>query len=720
MVKYIFLILFLFTSQFASAQTYIQNQNLVEVPNVTATAAGTTTLAYGAATNQVFTGTTTQTAVLPSALSLQVGRRFYVSNESTGTVTLNYNGGTTAATLLSGQNATLRLLNNGTSAGTWDVALSSSGSGLASIAAYSVLANNSSLSAVPSAQQSLTLGTPAITDTGVAIQTTGSVAGYFQHILQNTSNNSAASSDFIVNNNLGTASTYFGDFGINSSTFTGSGSLNLPSATYLYSTSGDLVLGSATSNSIHLLTNSATTDAMTINSSGGIITPALTGYIYANGSSAVTASTTIPVSALSGQVSVANGGSGVASPTAHGVLLAEGASAFTSSVGAAGTIHQGAGASADPTWTASPVLGAVGTTGTIGLSGTTSGVVTVQPQAAAGTYNFNLPTTAGSSGNLLASGGGGSAAMTWVSALANPMTTANDIILGGTSGAATRSVLIAPLHRGLTGSSGTFYIDYAFLIASSSVTAGATYSNNSVTFTVDQTIASQTILYANGSGAPSASGTLTLVSGTGPGTIAFTAYRVPIALELTVIGSGGGGGAGGVTSVGGTGALSTTFGSSLISCGGGGGGGGGSIATGGAGGTCSIGSLAGLAYPGNSGNSGGNSGPSALYMTGGIGGAGFGGGAGYGGGATEAGGSAGSNSGGGGGGGGTGDGAVNEWSGGGGGAGGMAVGFITNTNSAWTTSGWAWVIAGGGAGGSNTYNGGNGGTGVIKTIQHYQ
>ena len=56
---------------------------------------------------------------------------------------------------------------------------------------------------------------------------------------------------------------------------------------------------------------------------------------------------------------------------------------------------------------------AAGSTGTLKLAGTTSGTVTVKPQAAAGTYNFNLPTTAGSSGQPLLSGGGGATAMTF-------------------------------------------------------------------------------------------------------------------------------------------------------------------------------------------------------------------------------------------------------------------------------------------------------------------
>lgn len=58
-------------------------------------------------------------------------------------------------------------------------------------------------------------------------------------------------------------------------------------------------------------------------------------------------------------------------------------------------------------------IGATGATGAIALSGTTSGTVTVQPQGTAGTYNFNLPTSAGTSGQPLLSGGGGSSPMTF-------------------------------------------------------------------------------------------------------------------------------------------------------------------------------------------------------------------------------------------------------------------------------------------------------------------
>ncbi len=68
--------------------------------------------------------------------------------------------------------------------------------------------------------------------------------------------------------------------------------------------------------------------------------------------------------------------------------------------------------------------------GIINIGGSTSGTITLQPQAAAGTYNWNWPTTAGTSGYFLTSGGGGSTAMTW---------TQNNFLTGLTVGTTTIS-----------------------------------------------------------------------------------------------------------------------------------------------------------------------------------------------------------------------------------------------------------------------------------------
>lgn len=140
------------------------------------------------------------------------------------------------------------------------------------------------------------------------------------------------------------------------------------------------------------------------------------------------------------------------------------------------------------------------------------------------------------------------------------------------------------------GNSGDYNLPYYFFIAAGAATAGATYTNNAVTFTVSETIAAGTLLKATGPGAPAASGTLTKASGTGDATLTFYAVRAPISLAVTLVG-GGGGGAGSGTSpgVGGTGGNST-FGSSVLTANGGTGGAG----IGGAGGTATIGSGGGV------------------------------------------------------------------------------------------------------------------------------
>lgn len=78
--------------------------------------------------------------------------------------------------------------------------------------------------------------------------------------------------------------------------------------------------------------------------------------------------------------------------------------------------------------------------GQVVLNGITSGAVTIQPANAAGTWTLTLPTTDGDNGQVLTTNGSGVASWTTPSSggMANPMTTAQDIIVGGTSGAPAR------------------------------------------------------------------------------------------------------------------------------------------------------------------------------------------------------------------------------------------------------------------------------------------
>jgi hypothetical protein len=122
--------------------------------------------------------------------------------------------------------------------------------------------------AAASNQGAYSYGNLTYTDTNIVESYSASVNSYVQEVIQNSNAGALASADVVVSNNLGTSTSYYGDFGINSSGFVGSGSLSLPNATYLTATSGELVLGTTTSNGIHFVTNGGATDAFAISAAG--------------------------------------------------------------------------------------------------------------------------------------------------------------------------------------------------------------------------------------------------------------------------------------------------------------------------------------------------------------------------------------------------------------------------------------------------------------------
>lgn len=94
--------------------------SVVEGLTSTATAAGTTTLTAASTAQQVFTGSTTQTVLLPVVSTLQLGTKFSFQNNSTGIVTVNSSGGNLVVTLAPGASATIKcILLTGTTAASW-------------------------------------------------------------------------------------------------------------------------------------------------------------------------------------------------------------------------------------------------------------------------------------------------------------------------------------------------------------------------------------------------------------------------------------------------------------------------------------------------------------------------------------------------------------------------------------------------------------------------
>lgn len=281
-------------------------------------------------------------------------------------------------------------------------------------------------------------------------------------------------------------------------------------------------------------------------------------------------------------------------------------------------------------------------------------------------------------------------------------------------------IFFHPTIRKFTSGSGTYGLMRAFVVSSANATAGATYTNNSETFTVHKTISGATVLYAYSTGTPTSSGTLTKASGTGDTTISFTMYKDPVYLKVRLAGGGGGGSGSNTNGGAGGSGTATTFGSSLLTANGGTGGVQGA-ATGGAGGTVTVNSPAiDIASQNGTTGSGYVFAVSAAYFEG----AGpFGGdnpgfnGAGRANGTLNPGAAGRANTGGGGQGG-----ALNAIgslpSGTGGGSGGYIEAIIPNPSSSYAYS--VGSEGSGGSAGTSAYAGGAGGSGVIIIEEQFQ
>lgn len=90
------------------------------------TSAGTETLTNTSLYATSFTGTTTHTLVLPDATTLKLGQLYRVRNNSTGSITINRNGGSNLLTLLSGYAVNIICTDISGAAGTWEYEISGS------------------------------------------------------------------------------------------------------------------------------------------------------------------------------------------------------------------------------------------------------------------------------------------------------------------------------------------------------------------------------------------------------------------------------------------------------------------------------------------------------------------------------------------------------------------------------------------------------------------
>jgi len=129
--------------------------------------------------------------------------------------------------------------------------------------------------------------------------------------------------------------------------------------------------------------------------------------------------------------------------------------------------------------------------GTIAFQGTSSGAVSLTTQASAGTWNFNLPTTAGTAGQFLTSGGGGSTAMTWGSAVLG--STTNDNAASGYVGETITASVASGSAVSLTTNTSANVTSVSLTAGDWDVCGNVLYTNNAATTTTVSTAAFSTV-----------------------------------------------------------------------------------------------------------------------------------------------------------------------------------------------------------------------------------
>ena len=182
----------------------------------------------------------------------------------------------------------------------------SSGNVVVTKATAQTIVANGSISA-SSNVGAFSYGNLTYSDTGIVASYSNAANSTIQVIVQNSSNLANASTDIVVTNDTGIA---YADFGINSSTLTGTGKFYTANTAYLYSGSADLYVGTFSSNAIHFVANNSTTDAMVINANNTVTINALNQSTNAN---ATMSTASIPLVPL-GYIIVNNNGTNVKIP----------------------------------------------------------------------------------------------------------------------------------------------------------------------------------------------------------------------------------------------------------------------------------------------------------------------------------------------------------------------------------------------------------------------
>jgi hypothetical protein len=285
----------------------------------TVTAAGTTTLTVSSTYYQRFTGSTTQTVVLPNATTVALGQGFIIDNDSSGAVALQANGGGSLGSIVSGMAGFIFCEDNTTAAGSWSGYMFVPGQG----------AGNTQI----------TWGKAGLFMDGSTISGLGQLTSI---VATGTAPFVVASTTQVANLNAATAGT--------------AGNVTGTVAVGNGGTGATTLSGFAYGNGTSAFTAATTAQALSLIGTvpvgnGGTGATTLSGIAYGNGTSAFTAATGAQISTalgstsisgsagnVTGTVGVSNGGLGSTGTPSNGQIPIGNGSTYT-----AGTLTAGVG-----------------------------------------------------------------------------------------------------------------------------------------------------------------------------------------------------------------------------------------------------------------------------------------------------------------------------------------------------------------------------------------
>ena len=285
---------------------------------------------------------------------------------------------------------------------------------------------------------------------------------------------------------------------------------------------------------------------------GGTGATTLTGYVYGNGTSPLSASTTISganitgnitgnAANVTGTVAVANGGTGLTTTPSNGFVDIGNGTGFTRAAITAGsgvTVTNGAGTITIAATGTGGTVTSVATSGSVNGITLTGGTITSTGTVTLGGTLSGVSLTSQVSGTLpVANGGtGGTSQATAQSALGVPSTTGSGasgtwgINVTGNAATATNGVTtgnIGSYAPGLTGSgaSGTWGINITGNAATATTATNATNATNPASggsFITSSNIGSQSVNYATSAGSASSATTATTATNLSGGSVTAT------------------------------------------------------------------------------------------------------------------------------------------------------------------------------------------------------